>query len=332
MKIGPILIYAPLWRDSAAGIKVLYLLCHRLNQIGVEAYIVPVQIGFKREPKNLQISYIPNRGRFKKIIHNRIPVVVYSETIRGNPLKSKHVVRYILNYPGILSGSSNFEESDILLPYSKNIHLYLEQKKVLNLLSDPVFISSINLDEIIFTPKKQDYVALYASKYRRILGKPKLELGIQNVVEIFGKGIRKQKREETLSIIRNARALISFENSAIVTESVLSGTPVFLDANPLTENPIAEAELGREGVRPLTEFTRATIDSSEFVVARRKFVKAQNSADNQILRFLEILENEPKCHSIPPKIKIYPLFIRQIKHKFIFFRVFLTRLHSRYWA
>ena len=49
-------------------------------------------------------------------------------------------------------------------------------------------------------------------------------------------------------ILRNATVLYSFENSSIVTESILSGTPARFVANEFLGDVIAEVELGNGGV------------------------------------------------------------------------------------
>lgn len=44
-------------------------------------------------------------------------VVVYGETIRGNPLKAVHVVRWIMNTPGVCGGDGVYELTDHIFQY-----------------------------------------------------------------------------------------------------------------------------------------------------------------------------------------------------------------------
>jgi hypothetical protein len=44
-------------------------------------------------------------------------VVIYPEATKGNPLKAKHVVRWILNTPGVCGGDGIFEKTDHIFLY-----------------------------------------------------------------------------------------------------------------------------------------------------------------------------------------------------------------------
>lgn len=44
-------------------------------------------------------------------------VVIYAESTKGNPLKAKHVVRWILNTPGMCGGDGIFEKTDHIFSY-----------------------------------------------------------------------------------------------------------------------------------------------------------------------------------------------------------------------
>ena len=44
-------------------------------------------------------------------------VVIYPESTKGNPLKAKHVVRWILNTPGVCGGDGIFEKTDHIFLY-----------------------------------------------------------------------------------------------------------------------------------------------------------------------------------------------------------------------
>lgn len=215
LHVDSFLIYAPRWRDNAAGIKVLYLLCHELNLRGLNAFIVP--IGLRRKvnlPKDLKVRFISEKRRDRRKLLLGRHVVVYSETILGNPLKAQHVIRYFLNYPKLLNPQIELSASEYNLPYSKNIFERLKSLKCSNL-ADPLFISSIDLREIYKRAEKQNFIIVYASKFRRIYGSPRLQGLDSPTIEIFGRGKRAQKRHQTLELIAKAKALISFENSAL---------------------------------------------------------------------------------------------------------------------
>ena len=322
-------IYSPLWRENAAGIKVLYLLCHYLNSLGADAYIVPIGFGRRNHPSDLKVKYISESWKKRKKLKKKNPIVIYSETIRGNPLSSNQVIRYFLNYPGLLNSNVSDFFNEYALPYTHNISESLTKLKLPNI-SKPLFISSINISEIHNVSEKQNYVALYASKYRRYVGKPNVDFVDAKVVEIFGRGRRAQNRVDTLNIIANAKSLICFENSAIVTEAILSRTPVFLDENILTKNPIASKELGEDGVYKLAQFRDLKIDQCVFSIAREKFLIAQSNIENEISDFLYLVDNDQFFDVKQACIRVKGRINRTVNHKIIFAPVLFSNLLKKY--
>jgi glycosyltransferase involved in cell wall biosynthesis len=87
------LICAPHYDRKSAGIKALYLLCHKLNNLGYDAYITgdPRDCGY-----NIKSVYSLNKEQLKDLQING--VVVYTDNISGNPLKFTNVVRWFLAY------------------------------------------------------------------------------------------------------------------------------------------------------------------------------------------------------------------------------------------
>lgn len=129
-------IYAPSFNENVGGAIALHRLCDRLNKIGIESCIYPRKPQFYRK-KLLRTL----RGGVKAILTKILGVkfktfhkfttplcsdfnqsediVIYPETVIGNPLKAKHVVRWLLYHPGCISGEFNFDENDLFFYYQK---------------------------------------------------------------------------------------------------------------------------------------------------------------------------------------------------------------------
>ena len=91
-------IIAPTYNQRSAGIRVLQELQKWLIRFGKNAIIPNININ---SPYQIEDD----------------DIVVYPEIIRGNPLKAKRVVRYILNVPGKLGGDKQYDKDDILVTY-----------------------------------------------------------------------------------------------------------------------------------------------------------------------------------------------------------------------
>jgi hypothetical protein len=108
-------IYAPHFNDTTGGVIVLHYLCHLLNQMGYQASIWPSK---KALPDHRPLTWLRALGYwFKQHVFRRYrtgpgfncpiatradlegAIVVYPEVIADNPLRAKHVVRWMLYKP-----------------------------------------------------------------------------------------------------------------------------------------------------------------------------------------------------------------------------------------
>lgn len=120
------IIRAPTLSDMSGGEISLQLLCSRLNAMGEDAYIWPARPDILYGwPSLRNMAYEArgwlrpyNMGPFDNPIACRADlaeaVVVYPEHTRGNPLRAKRVVRWLLNKPGALGrGPLNYGADDL---------------------------------------------------------------------------------------------------------------------------------------------------------------------------------------------------------------------------
>ena len=247
-------IYSPRWIESSAGIRVLHYLCHALNCAGQDAYLVLSDFPTKGSPRvnpNLRTPILTNEQAQAHSRSSKCPITIYPETIPGNPLGATSVVRYLLNYAGALGGVSLFPQNEYVVAFSQNIAKHYEQTN--NLENIPsLFLPPVDPTEFSFIREKKPFQLVYAGKYRSFVGPPP-EVGDLPSIEIFREGKNMQSREEVKKLLSEASVLYSFENTSLITEAVLSGTPVLLVKSEFFTEVIAEHELGSSGVRYVEE-------------------------------------------------------------------------------
>ena len=116
-------IYTPRWRDNAAGIKALHLLCDAINQKGGSGWLVFSNPSLKHSGVNPGLK-TPVLSRKTMKEHQKLGLnasVVYTETIAGNPLRAGRVIRWLLNFPGALGGPIEYSDKEWVISYSGKI-------------------------------------------------------------------------------------------------------------------------------------------------------------------------------------------------------------------
>jgi hypothetical protein len=186
-----------------------------------------------------------------------------------------------MNYAGALGGPEEFDDDEILFSFSQNIKEDYVLK--VGIQSDVLFIPPIDPREFNFKSEKEPYQIVYAGKYRTFVGKPP-SVGSLPSIEIFREGSKVQPRELVKKLIANASVVYSFENSSIVTEAILSGTPAGFIPNEFLGKVIAEKELGWAG-------SFLGDSSSEIDRARSTVVEGAKSYKKMIDEFPSSLEN-----------------------------------------
>lgn len=286
---NPFYIVSPSYTHQSAGIKALHLLCHSLNRLGQLAFLVK-QDFFEVTPFQEMILnpdwLTPALTREVYASHvqaSLTPIVVYPETITGNPLKAAVVVRYVLNFPGLLGGDKEYPPEEIVFAYSKKLAVSA------NVGDDRVLFIPAS-DTNTFYRSADDHprtgTCFYADKYKKVHNGELFEV-TRNSLEIT-RGIGSQTTAEVAEIFRRSELFYCYENSALAIEAMLCGCPtVFLPNEHLTEI-IASEELGMDGFAwgdSAAEIERArnTVD-----VAFESYVQSYSRFWQQLDQFIQV--------------------------------------------
>lgn len=241
-------VYAPSWVTWSAGIRVLHYLCDTLNENNFSAFLVlhgPKSV--KETSSNLKTPILTN-DILKRHKRDSVRVIaIYPESIIGNPLKAKHVVRWLLNFPGLLAGNSTYS-GEIVMPYSRAISKSTAAQDNAKILFIPAVKTNEMSQYLDSVPKESSsqLEVIYAQKFKALGGiLPKLR---EDQLEITRFGKKAPNREKTLAIIKNAKLVHVYENTTIVTEAALLGTPVICHENEYFHELLAQHELDMSGV------------------------------------------------------------------------------------
>jgi hypothetical protein len=225
---NPYYIVAPDYNRLSSGVMILHNLCHLLNEAGEMAFIATSR---KVHPD----LFTPPASQSvinKQKEEGLEPIVVYPESyIAGNPLGGKHVVRYLLNYPGALGGDKVYEKTDMIWSYSRELLVDQDTKYQENILDIPVIPTNIFYPPMGIPHRSG--ICFYAEKYRRWSNDVHHERS-QNCTEIYGAscGRLAQSKEQVAEIFRRSEMFYCYESSALIDEATLCGCPVTLMRTP----------------------------------------------------------------------------------------------------
>jgi glycosyltransferase involved in cell wall biosynthesis len=232
----PYYIYAPPYRENSGGVRALHYLCHALNLVGQEAYVVVGETsGLLRTPS------LTEEIRKQHIEAGRAPVVIYPEVIDGNPMEATHVVRYLLNVPGALTGhATQWEESDIIYTHGAEI---VPDGMQARLLQTPLINKNIfNCDGVDDSQRKGSLV--WISRYLDRGGE--LQSLTADSTEISYR-VAHRSPAELAALYRGAEMLYTYEISTACYEAVMCGCPVVYLPNPIMLPAPVEGYLGPMG-------------------------------------------------------------------------------------
>ncbi|RKP46191.1 hypothetical protein [Pararobbsia silviterrae] len=239
----PFYIVAPRYVRTSAGIKVLHYLCHALNRMGEQAFlvVVPHYSSYLATHPSLNTPVLTKRIMDFHRENGLTPITIYPESVKGNPLNAPFVVRYVLNYAGLLGGDDEFHEDEYCISYSESIagSVPHSHHTIFIPASDPTFFTA--------APGVQRKGAcFYAGKYKYYHGAKTYPItdGLQ---EITRDRPGAQTPAEIRDLFQRSEVFYCYENSALIIEAILCGCPVVLLPNEHFTDVIGKVELGDDG-------------------------------------------------------------------------------------
>jgi hypothetical protein len=106
------IVYTFPWNENNGGVIFMHNLVHELNQIGERAFLwkaAPIYKPGRRErlwnwlhPEPMVTNPLLKTPVARPHDFSTDSIVIYPELVMGNPLKARHVVRWLLYKPGVL--------------------------------------------------------------------------------------------------------------------------------------------------------------------------------------------------------------------------------------
>ncbi len=236
---NPYYLVAPKYVGNSAGIRVLYALGRALNRAGLRAYMVDIGLGGPPTTfggLDYAVPQLTRQLNDEIIASGAKPIVMYPETIVGNPLNARCVVRYVANFPGLLGGEETFDPTESVWAFGSVLAKAAGTSNILTVpTSDPRY----------WTPgdesQSRDASLVYAPKYRLLGGTPSIHPQSVEINRDYPSGAPLR------DLLRRSKRLYLYENSALAIEAMLCGCPVVWMPNELLHTPILIDELGWAG-------------------------------------------------------------------------------------
>ena len=226
----PYIIYMPSLRGNSAGLRVLAKLASMLKARGETVYICA-------PGKIIKNEILRNYGgldflSFKELLFfetdNLHPIFVYPEVTSGNPLGALSIVRYVLGLPGVLGGTKEFHNTELIVGYDYSLTSVVKAELTLR----------INvLDRSVFNYKvvsERPFTCFYAGKFKSLNGVP---FGLpSNSIEIHRSGPLAQTPDEIAYLFSRSSVFYTFEPTLMTVEAAMCGCPFKFIPNHIFES------------------------------------------------------------------------------------------------
>jgi len=218
---------------NSAGKRALHYLCHALNELGAEAYL----IGCSNESEFLRTPLLKKSDVLRHRRCNTVPIIVYPEVVLGNPLNMPFIARWLLNQAGHLGGAGTFDDTELLFAYNA---LFISEGVPATLLSVPVvndrIFNNINNPD----DNRRSGCCFYAHKY--LVKGCKLTKEVEGAESLCQDVLLAPK--EIAAVLRRSEVLYCYEPSAIIAEALLCGCPVVMVPTPFLEKNLPNSVVG----------------------------------------------------------------------------------------
>jgi hypothetical protein len=197
-KFKNILIYPYYeYSNNCGGIVVQYYLAQILDKIGVK---VRIKLNNNYIPNNIYNNYDNNDFELKDTI------VIYGETIKGNPLNAPNIIRWILAELGIISGKHIYKTwglNDLVYYFNSELKFLKEPDKLNNIYKN---LSLLYIDPIFKNINQERYG--YCHTFRKTEFHKNISLiHPQNSFEIT----REHKQEDYFHLFNKYEYFVSYD-------------------------------------------------------------------------------------------------------------------------
>ena len=278
-------IVAPPYVSSSAGIHGMYRWCDELNRCGFLSYIV----GSDRTAPAMNAPLI-GWSDAKNLCKQGF-IAIYLETVTGNPLHARNVVRWVANRPGLLGGEEVYDESELVFYHAEQYVPYIR-----NRIAGKFYIPTI--DESLFFCKDGDLSERNLECF--YVGKSKWKDGFFDRSNVFEITRDMPPKKELGKLLRASRVLYNFDNSTILTyEAILCGCPVvIIPDGTQTREDYERSELGMDGIAwGPEELDRVKVNVPGL---RRRYKQVKREFIQQLDDFIAITQRQALRFALSP--------------------------------
>lgn len=287
---SPYYLYAPAYTECSGGTRAIHYLCHALNLVGEEAYVTTDSVSVE-----LRTPILSDETQARHQAAGIEPIVVYPEIVPNNPLAAKHIVRYLLNTPGVVNGQErSWEESDLIFSFGAEI---LPPGMKAEILEVPLINTRVyNLEGT--DNEQRSGALLFLNRYLDRGGI--LSPITANALEISYR-VPKRSPEELAALYKRASVLYTYEPSTACFEALLCGCPVVYLQNELLLPTPFKGYLGTDGCTWGTDALSLEAARKTVHKATEHYQKKQAAFWKQLEKFVEITQKSAKrTQYVPP--------------------------------